>query len=269
MGATRIIILTVAAGAAVLTLLLMRSFLSDAGSQAEAQPTPASVSTADVLVVSQDLTRGSRVNGSKLKWQAWPESAISKSYISRSKQPDAIQSFENAIVRIDMMEGEPVSPSKVVRLEGSGFMAAMINPGKRAISVEISPETGAGGFILPDDHVDVIVAEEKESQTGDRYTTSRTILENARVLAIDQTFRQSDDGDQVVVGSTATLELSPRQSEQLTLAQSVGDISLALRSLADSGPNATQASVDESSGSSSLKVFRYGAESNVFVESAE
>lgn len=269
MGTTRIIILSVAAGAAILTLLLMRSFLSDAGSQAEAQPGPATLATSEVLVVSQDITRGSRVNASKLKWQAWPEDAVNKVYISRERQPDAIQSFENAIVRIDMTEGEPVSASKVVRLEGSGFMAAMIGAGKRAISIEISPETGAGGFILPDDHVDVIVAEEKESQAGGRYKTSRTILQNARVLAIDQTFRQSDEGDQVVVGSTATLELSPRQSEQLTLAQSVGEISLALRSLADSGPNATQVAADKNTDSSSLKVFRYGAESNVFVESAE
>jgi len=268
MGVTRIIILIVAAGAAVVTLLLMRSFLSDAGSQAEARPTAATVPTVEVLVAAENLPRGSRISASNLKWQAWPEDAVSASYISRTSQPDAIATYENAIVRTDLTGGEPVNPNKVVRLDGSGFMAAMIEPGMRAVSTEISPETGAGGFILPNDHVDVIVAETKQTRRGDDYVSTRTILENVRVLAIDQTYRQSEEGEQVAVGSTATLELSPRQMEQLTLAQAVGEISLALRSLADSGPNAQDIVRDDSRGLS-MRVFRYGAESNVFVESAE
>lgn len=258
MGAVRIIILVVAAGAAGITLLLMRSFLSDAGSQAEAQPASINMPTTQVLVATKELARGSRISSGDLSWQAWPEDAVSNSYFEKKRNPEAVPGFENAIVRVDLNEGEPVTDSKVVRLEGSGFMAAIIEKGKRAISTEISPETGAGGFILPNDHVDVIVAERKESRNGDEYVVTKTILDNVKVLAIDQTIRQSEKGDQVVVGSTATLELDPWQAEQLTLGQEVGELSLALRSLADSGPNAEDTYNQKSS---SLRIFQYGAES--------
>src|SRR5438270_12341240 len=105
----------------------------------------------------------------------------------------------------------------------------------RAISTEISPETGAGGFILPNDHVDVILSrrdKEAEKASGVDVHTSETILANVRVLAIDQTVEEKN-GQRVVVGKTATLELSPRQAETLTLARQLGSLSLALRSLLD------------------------------------
>jgi pilus assembly protein CpaB len=117
-------------------------------------------------------------------------------------------------------------------------MAAILPTGMRALSTDISPETGAGGFILPNDHVDVILTrrdrDAEASNGGVEAHVSETILNNVRVLAIDQTIEEKG-GQRVVVGKTATLELSPRQAERLTLAHQLGTLSLALRSLVDSG----------------------------------
>jgi pilus assembly protein CpaB len=114
-------------------------------------------------------------------------------------------------------------------------MAAILPSGMRAISTQISPETGAGGFILPNDHVDVILTRRDraaEKATGTEVQTSETILSNVRIMAIDQSI-QEKDGQKVVVGKTATLALTPGQAETLALAQRLGSLSLALRSVTD------------------------------------
>ncbi len=152
----------------------------------------------------------------------------------------------------------------------SGFMAAILKPGTRAVSVSISPETGAGGFILPNDYVDVIVTREQEVNDGYSTTqtvTSETLLSKIRVLAIDQSFKEGD-GEQVVVGKTATIELTPAQAEALARAQLKGQISLALRALADNvedkdAEEAEQDVVEEEPLTSSITVYRYGAPSLV------
>src|SRR5690606_30876711 len=129
MGVTRIIILVVAAGAAGLTLLLMRNFLSNANTAtAEAQPT-ANVETVEVLVATKGLHRGDKVAPGDLRWQAWPKEAMSESYIEAERVPEAMTNYVGAIVRADVERGEPVTDSKVIRLDGSGFMAAIIEPG--------------------------------------------------------------------------------------------------------------------------------------------
>ena len=118
-------------------------------------------------------------------------------------------------------------------------MAAILPSGMRAVSTEISPETGAGGFILPNDRVDVILSRRDQGQRqprAPRPPTSETILTNVRVLAIDQTVEEKN-GQRVVVGKTATLELAPRQAETLALARQTGTLSLALRSLLDASKN--------------------------------
>ena len=135
------------------------------------------------------------------------------------------------------MAGEPIREAKLIKANGSGYMAAVLDKGMRAVSTEISPETGAGGFTLPNDRVDVILSrrdrDAEKSGSADSHT-SETILSNIRVLAIDQTLGEKD-GQKVVIGKTATLELTPRQSETLALSRQLGTLSLALRSLADAG----------------------------------
>jgi pilus assembly protein CpaB len=141
-----------------------------------------------------------------------------------------------------MVAGEPIREAKLIKANGSGFMAAILPSGMRAVSTEISPETGAGGFILPNDHVDVILSRrdrEAEKSSGHDSFVSETILNNIRVLAIDQAVEEKN-GQKVVVGKTATLELAPRQAETLALSRQLGTVSLALRSLADGSKPATE-----------------------------
>jgi pilus assembly protein CpaB len=133
------------------------------------------------------------------------------------------------IARTPFVKGEPIREAKLIKADGSGFMAAMLPSGMRAVSVEISPENGAAGFILPNDRVDIILS---RRGTADKDAKAETILVNVRILAIDQTIEEKN-GEKVVVGKTATLELNGRQAELLAQARQSGSLSLALRSLAD------------------------------------
>jgi pilus assembly protein CpaB len=138
-------------------------------------------------------------------------------------------------------------------------MAAILPAGMRAISVEISPETGAGGFILPNDHVDVILSRRDrlaEKSSGVEVHTSEVILSNVRVLAIDQSVEEKN-GQRVVVGKTATLELAPRQAETLAVSRQLGTLSLALRSIVDSSKDKPEAT-DEGQRRGSVNVVRFG-----------
>jgi pilus assembly protein CpaB len=218
-------------------------------------------------VASAYLERGATVEAGSLKWQPWPESAVNANFITKALDPEALNQMMNATVRVPMQAGEPVTVTKLITLDNTGFMAAVLEPGMRAVSAKISPETGAGGFILPNDRVDVIQTEERRTESGNRGAISRTILKNVRVLAIDQTFRETD-GEQVVIGKTATLELTPRQAEMLALSSVAGEVSLSLRSLSDSGPN-TVNEQDQPSATTQLRVVRYGAEGTMPLGSAE
>jgi len=266
MGMARIAILVVAALAAGVAALLVRSLVSDDNEVSAGVPSQIiQMPTSMVLVAASKLERGEKISSGSLRWQPWPEDAMNSNFISKESNPDALDKMTGSVIRISMDSGEPVTRPKIVSADTSGFMAAVLEPGMRAISTRISPETGAGGFILPNDRVDVIVTQEKDSDVGGQFTRSSTILQNVRVLAIDQSFREMED-DQVVVGKTATLELTPRQAEVLALSQKVGDLSLSLRSLQDSeNGDITQANNE---GYGSIRIIRYGAESNASVGSA-
>ena len=160
-----------------------------------------------------------------------------------------------SIARYPFIAGEPIRELKLVKANGSGFMAAVLPGGMRAVSTEISPETGAGGFILPNDRVDVILSRHEKNPDRTNSTdviVSEIVLSNIRVLAIDQAPREKD-GQNSVVGKTATLELKPAQAELLARARQSGTISLALRSMLDAhAPDAPR--VD--GGNSLITVFR-------------
>jgi pilus assembly protein CpaB len=201
-----------------------------------APPQPvAQIDTVEVLVAKVDIGMGHVVSPNDIQWQIWPTAAASPLFLRRSERPDAIQQLSGSIARSPVVTGEPIREAKLIKADGSGFMAAILPSGMRAFSTEISPETGAGGFILPNDRVDVILSRrdrEAEKQAGVDVHTSETILQNVRVLAIDQTVEEKN-GQRVVVGKTATLELAPRQAETLALSRQLGTLTLALRSLVD------------------------------------
>lgn len=273
MNAMRIGILALALVAAGLAAFLARSLVSDEKPQVVV-PQIIEQPMAEVLVAASDLALGQRVSKGDLVWQPWPEDAVTNAYITQDVQPNAFDVFGGAIARSPILAGEPITSGKLVSFENAGFMSALISPGMRAVSTKISPETGAGGFILPNDRVDVIVtmrlrSGSTEEDGGNNGYRSETILRNVRVLAIDQTFKEVE-GEQVVVGKTATLEMLPSQAEGFALAAAQGEISLALRSLADTGRNdqvPTNVSAAQSSGTlqrgASVRVLRYGAETTV------
>jgi pilus assembly protein CpaB len=259
MKAARIVILVVAVGAGGLAAMLMGK--AKAPPPAPVKPTP-QVATVDVLVAKGDIPMGTVVSAQDMQWQTWPVAAAAPVFIRRADKPNAIDQFAGSIARAPFVGGEPMRESKLIKANGSGFMAAILPPGMRAISTDITPETGAGGFILPNDHVDVILTRrEADKATGESHT-SETILTNVRVLAIDQTVEEKN-GQRVVVGKTATLELAPHQAETLALARQLGTLSLALRSLADA--NAPETPIpDDAKGAGrrgTINMVRFGATS--------
>jgi pilus assembly protein CpaB len=243
MKRTRLFVLTVAlAAGGVAAMLVGRS-----EKPPQVQSAPAGrIATVDVLVAKSDISMGQSVSPGDVRWQEWPADAATGNYIRKPDQPNAVESLAGSIARYPFVSGEPIREAKLVNAKGSGFMAAILPSGMRAISTQISAATGAGGFILPNDHVDVILTRTvrvASNAVGAEGPTSETILKNVRVLAIDQNVEEKD-GKKVVVGKTATLELTPSQAETLTLAQQAGSLALALRSITDASRDGPQSVTD-------------------------
>jgi pilus assembly protein CpaB len=228
-----------------------------------AAPAPvAAIDTVDILVAVKDINIGQTVQPADMEWVAWPTGSASAQYMRKGDHPDAKEQLAGAIVRVQFSSGEPMRESKLIKANGSGYMAAILPSGMRAVSTEISPETGAGGFILPNDHVDVILSrrdKDAERLTGVETMVAETLLSDARVLAIDQTVEEKN-GQRVVVGKTATLELTSRQAETLAMGRLMGTLSLALRSLVDSDPakHPAAAAVEDPATSSRVNMVRFG-----------
>lgn len=222
--------------------------------------------TVDVLVANKHIRLGDSIQSGDLKWQSWPKQAAVSGYITRSRNPKAESHYSGAIARAPFLEGEPIKEQKLIKASEGGVMAAILPSGMRAISTPIREETAAGGFILPNDRVDVLVTRRLRQGNREEHV-SETVLRNVLVLAIGQNI-EIKDGKKVANGKTATLELSPAQTETLTLAQSMGDISLALRSLTDaapggrSGPQSGEHRLGADRGS--IKILKYGVQTRAF-----
>jgi len=235
MRAARLVVLGVAVAAGGLAAYFA------AGSKPPPPPPPVAAAppplpTVEVLVAKSDLGRGQVIANQDVGWQTWPADAANPSFIRKGDRPNAVDDFVGAIVRVAMLAGDPIRPPYVVMAKGSGFMAAVLPKGMRAVAVDISPESGAGGFILPDDRVDVVLTRRDraaERATGVEKFTSDTILRNVRVLAVDQNIEEKG-GTKTVIGKTATLELTQSQAETIELSHQLGTLSLTLRSLLDS-----------------------------------
>jgi pilus assembly protein CpaB len=258
MKPARIIVLVIALVAGAIA-----AFLANRPEQAPppAPPPVAQLETVDVLIANADIGLGSTVTAQDLRWQTWPAAAAGASFIRKSDRPDAIEQLAGSITRASFSAGEPIREAKLIKAKGSGYMAAILPGGMRAVSTEISPETGVGGFVLPNDHVDVILTrrdKEAEKAAGVEVHSSEIILSNIRVLAIDQTVEEKA-GQRVVVGKIATLELTPRQVETLALSRQMGTLSLALRSLVDfEGKGTPEPATDEKGRRGGINMVRYG-----------
>ncbi len=232
MKAARLVVLTVAIAAGGVAAILAGR--SDKPPAVKTEPA-SKIATVDVLVAKSDIAMGQKVSPGDVQWQEWPANAATGNFIRKTDRPKAVETLSGFIARAPFVTGEPIREAKLVDGKGAGFMAAILPSGMRAISTQISPETGAGGFILPNDHVDVILTRRErdaDKSGGGETHSSETILTNIRVLAIDQTVEEKN-GQKVVVGKTATLELTPGQAETLALSHQLGSLSLALRSITD------------------------------------
>ena len=258
MKPARLIVLFIAIAAGGVAAMLA------GGSDSEPPQAPQPVATMDtveVLVAKSDIGMGQKVTPAEIEWRTWPKEAAGPTFIRKSEMPDAIQKLTGAIARNSFVAGEPVREVKLVRADGSGFMAAILPSGMRAISTEITPETGAGGFILPNDRVDVILSRREKDAKGDRFV-SETVLNNVRVLAIDQALGEKD-GQKVVIGKTATLELSSRQAEMLAVSRQQGTLSLALRSIAD---NNKQEAAEDDNDARGVNTVRFGVSTTTAIK---
>lgn len=310
MKPARIAVICIAAVSAIGLALVVRAMGSSSGeavATASAEPT---APMAKVLVAARDLAPGQRLTDADLEWKDWPAAEVNPAFITDGSVPvprpleaegaeekadedkadgegavarvaraatelatgGAEADYFGSVVREPILAGEPIVARKIVRAGDSGYMAAYLEPGMRAMSIGVSVETAAGGFILPGDRVDVLVtvelADNGEGGGQTRYASS-TVLQNVKVLAVDQSTRAEDD-QQAVVGATATLELAPSDAEALALAKAAGTLSLVLRSYADTaGPSGRVQNLPRARATpqtTSIRVYRGGEAETVTVQ---
>src|SRR5450755_2831260 len=252
MYTARIIVLLIAFSAGGIAAYLL------SGSDNKSPPAEpvAQLQTVDVLIAKSDIGLGQSVSPENVQWQSWPAATSSNTFIRRNERPEATREVAGSIARAPFIAGEPIRELKLVKANGSGFMAAILPTGMRAISTELSPENGAGGFILPNDRVDVILTRRLKNPNSalPDIVVSEITLANIRVLGIDQAPKEKD-GASAMVGKTVTLELKPEQTATLAAARQAGTLSLALRSIADLNAVETD---DQSLRRESINVVRYG-----------
>jgi pilus assembly protein CpaB len=232
MNVKRMIVLGIAVVAAGIFALLVRGMLGGGTPKAVAVIMPPQMQTRQVLVASSALQPGQPLNASLVRWDKWPASAVDATFITQETTPDISTATTGVVVRAPIGPGGPITTANIVHSSSAGFMAATLGPGMRAVSIPITVDSGAGGFILPNDRVDLIMTE--QISDNPRRFRAHVVLGNVRVLAMDQTFKQ-DDSAKVVLAKTTTLELSPAQAQAVIKAQAAGPLSLALRPL-DSTP---------------------------------
>lgn len=265
---------------------------------------------AKVLVAARDLEPGQRLANGDLSWKEWAVDEVNPAFITdgsvelpgdkdegetkageeavaepatptgavaavaRRASAAAVGGSEadyyGSVVREPILAGEPIISRKIVRAGDSGYMAAYLEPGYRAMAIRVTVETAAGGFILPGDRVDVLLTRETKLENigdteGSKFASS-TVMQNVKVLAIDQSTRAGED-EQAVVGATATLEVRPGDAEAMALAKSEGELSLVLRSYADTaGPTGRVSAPEPTRASQTIRVFRGNEPQTVVVQ---
>lgn len=288
MSAVRLFILVIAAVAAIALAFVVRGAFSgkkDARPVAAAETSAPAAPSVKVLVAKRDLPIGARLTASDLGWQDWPAEGLNPAYTTDGAPPavkddgakeaakeaasaasglfgdSAVKSLEGAVVREPFVTNEPIVARKIVRAGEGNYMAIVLAPGKRAMSVPVTVDTAAGGFVLPGDRVDLILTRDG----GERGMITDTVMRNVKVLAIDQA-TQAEKEAQTMIGAVATLEIDAADSELIatTQARAKGGatLTLALRSYTDAG-----APTSRGSGGSNrtVRVFKAGTPTEVTI----
>jgi pilus assembly protein CpaB len=236
MNTKRLIVLGFALIAAVAAAFLVRGLAGGGTSKAIAK-LPPPVAMSDVLVASVALQPGQALSADQVRWEKWPSNAVDSTFITREGVSSTDEAVKGTVVRAPLVAGQPITNTAIVHANAAGFMAAILNPGMRAVSITITADSGAGGFILPNDRIDLILSQKLSGNPPQ--VRAHTILSNVRVLAVDQTFKQDKD-TKTVIGKTATLEMTPSEAELVARAQSQGSLSLSLRPLSEAEAGARQ-----------------------------
>ena len=263
MRARTLILLLLAVMLAGGTALLARGWLASQKTEAELKAAPLALPapSKSVMVARADIKRGQILRPEDLVWQVWPEGGIDKNYVVLGG-PKKPESFTGWVARNPIGGGEPITESRIIAPGNRGFLAAVLRPGMRAISVPVTVTSGISGFIFPGDQVDLMMTysiPSPPSPGGDKdakkanydHKAAETVLRNIRVIAIDQ--RLESKAGEAVPAHTATFEVSPKQSEVIALASEIGKVSLSLRSLVPSPgePAATEDNVADAAGQNS------------------
>ena len=257
MNTKRLIVLGVAGIMAIVAALLARGLMGGGTPNATAGVAP-QMPMSDVLIANSALQPGQALAADQVRWQKWPTASVDSTFITRGSVGSIDDVVKGSVVRSPLAAGQPITNASIVHGDAVGLMAAMLNPGMRAISMPINTDSGAGGFILPNDRVDLILIRKADGT----HVNASTLLSDVRVLAVDQTFKQDKD-TKTVIGKTATLEVTPAQAEQLAKAQNQGTLSLSLRPLVSGdAPVASNAPVSghtgDQDGGTQISIIRYG-----------
>ncbi|MBV8776092.1 MAG: Flp pilus assembly protein CpaB [Alphaproteobacteria bacterium] len=236
MRARTLILLVVALVLAGGTTMMARMWLASQKATVEASPIAVPTPAKSVLIARSGVQRGQLLKAEDLSWEPWPEGGIDKNYILiGTKNPE---DFAGWVARLPISAGEPVTEAKIIAPGNRGFLAAVLHPGMRAVSVPVSVTSGISGFVFPGDQVDLLVtyAYQEGNRPGQvaqgpivEHKVSETVLRDIRVIAIDQ--KLDSKAGEAVVAKTATFEVTPKQSEIIALADQMGKLSLSLRSL--------------------------------------
>lgn len=233
MNSKRIVFLLLAVTVAGATAFLARVWLQAeraaiAAQLGGARPATPAKPTVQVLVARNVLRTGQLIKPEDLRWQAWPQGTLPATYVVEGRRQ--IADFVGAVARTPLQVGQPIIESDIVMPGSRGFLAAVLRPGMRAVSVPATATSAVSGFVFAGDRVDVLLTHTLNAESGSQYSATETVLRNARVIAMDQKLDFAP-GDKPNIAKTATLELTAKQAEIVTLAVKMGDLSLALRSL--------------------------------------
>jgi pilus assembly protein CpaB len=237
------------------TAMLVRSWLAQQRTvEAEAAPVPPPTVQKSVLVAHAAIARGQILKPTDFGWQAWPDSGVDHAYIQKSAKK--IDDFAGWVARDPFGPGEPITETKIVAPGSRGFLAAVLRPGMRAVSVPVTVTSGISGFVFPGDQVDILTTHALPSSGGKgpalQHQASETVLHDVRVLAVDQ--RLESKGGEAIVAHTATLEVTPKQSEMIAVASEMGKLSLSLRSLVTPPGEEAAADSPENPGSGTFTI---------------
>lgn len=235
MDVKKIVLLVGALLIAAVTAIMAKNMFSGA-SAPQAQAGPVVPTGPEVLVATRTLPVGTIIDAEAFRYQPWPEGLVQPAYYTRGEGGIDPQTLIGTVVRNEITAGQPLTQGAIVRPGERGFLAAALGPGMRAVTVPVSATSGVAGFVFPGDRVDLVLTQEVTGGgEGPPLRVSETIIRNIRVLAVDQRLNARDEaGNQVPqTVATVTFEATPKISEKIAVAQTIGQLSLSLRSLAD------------------------------------